>query len=192
MPLSEDTPVFQSDFRLRHVLLNRCTKVRHEYEVIQSSEKTSTCEGLADASQHGLPSMRPYSLRRNALRQDRPGSGPGKENMNPDDATELCHKKAIPGARPTMRSFMRSSTRMTCESRSSLAMALEPQVESRYLSADQQRTLTTSKIDRCRKPAVANLTKISIPAKSPALEGHWSNASQTRARTEQRRYYPME
>lgn len=157
MPLSEDTIVLRSDFRLHNVSLKRCTKVRHEYEVIQSSEvygeKTPTCEDLADASQHCLPLLRPYSSRRNALRQDRPGSGPGKENMNPEDGTELCHKKAISCDRSSMRSSMRYSTRMTCESRSSLAMALEPQVE------PQQRTLTSTKIVRCRRRVVASLTQ---------------------------------
>ncbi len=154
---TEDTIVLRSDFPLHNVSLKRCTKVRHEYEVIQSSEvygeKTPSCQDLADASQHCLPLLRPYSSRRNALRQDRPGSGPGKENMNPEDGTELCPKKAISCDRPSMRSSMRSSTMMTCESRSSLAMALEPQV------GPQQRTLLSTKIARCRRRAVASLTQ---------------------------------
>lgn len=162
MPLSENASVLRSDFRLHHVSLKRCTKVSHAYdEVIQSSEAcgemTPTCEDLADTSQHCLPSLRPYSSRRNALRQDRPGSGPGKENMKPEDETELCHKKAIPCDRPSTRSSMRSSTRMTCESRSSPNMTLEPRIESQYISADQQRTLTSTKMDRCRRPTVASL-----------------------------------
>ena len=163
MPLSENASVLRSDFRLHHISLKRCTKVSHAYEVIQSSEacgeKTPTCEDLAYTSQHYLPSLRPYSSRRNALRQDRPGSGPGKENMKPEDGTELCHKKAIPCDRPSTRSSMRSSTRMTCESRSSPNMTLEPQVKSQYLSADQQRTLTSTKLDRCRRPAVASISQ---------------------------------
>lgn len=147
MLLSEDTIVLRSDFRLHTVSLKRCTKVRREYEVIQSSEvyeeKPPTCEDLADASQHCLLLLRPYSSRRNALRQDRPGSGPGKENMNPEDGTELCLKKASSCDRPSMRSPMRSS----------LAMALEPQVE------PQQRTLTNTKIARCPRRAVVSLTQ---------------------------------
>lgn len=157
MRLAEDTSVLRSDFRLHNVSLKRCTKLRHEYEVIQSSEvyggKTPTCEDLADAAQHSLPLLRPYSSRRNALRQDRPGSGPGKENMNPEDGTELCHKNVISCDRPSMSSSMRSSTRMTCESRSSLAMALGSQVR------PQQGALTSTKIVRCRRRAVASLTQ---------------------------------
>lgn len=169
MPLLEDTTVLRSDFRLHNVSLKRCTKVRHEYEVIQSSEvygnKTPTCEDLADASQHCLPLLRPYSSRRNVLRQDRPGSGPGKENMNPEDGTELCHKKAISCDRPSMRSSMRYSTRMTCESRYSLAMAHEPQVE------PQQRTLTSTKIVRCRRRADAGLTQFPYQQSSRPSKG---------------------
>lgn len=157
MRLAEDTPVLRSDFRLHNVSLKHCPKVRHEYEVIQSSEvyggKTPTCEDLADAAQHCLPLLRPYSSRRNALRQDRPGSGPGKENMNPEDGNELCHKNVISCDRPSVRSSMRSSTRVTCESRSSLAMAHGAQVR------PQQGALTSTKIVRCRKRAVASLTQ---------------------------------
>lgn len=187
MPLSEDAPVLRSDFRLHHVSLKRCTKVSPGYEVIQSSEacgeRTSTCEDLADASKRCLPSLRPYSSRRNALRQDRPGSGPGKENMNPEDGTKLCHKKAIPCYRPSARPSMRSSTKMTCESRSSFAMALEPQVEPQYLSAGQQRTLTSTKIDRCRRPAVASLTQ--FPYQQSPLPSKGTGQMQVRYGPEQ-------
>lgn len=151
MPLSEDTPVF----RLYNVSLKRCTKVRHESEVIQSSEayggKTPTCEDLSDASQRCLPLLRPYSSKRNALLQDRPGSGPGKENMNPEDGTKLCNINVISCDRPSKRSSIRSSTRITCDSRSSLATALGSQVR------PQQGALTSTKIDRCRRRAVASL-----------------------------------
>lgn len=157
MRLSENIPVLRSDFRLHNVSGKRCTKVRHEYEVIQSSEvhggKTPTCDDLAGAAQRCLPLLRPYSSRRNALRQDRPGSGPGKENMNPEDGTELCHKNMISCDRPSMRSSMRSSKRMACESRSSLAMALGSQVR------PQQGALASTKIVRCPRRAVAGLTQ---------------------------------
>lgn len=158
MPLPEDTSVLRSDFRLRNVSLKRCTKVRHEYEAIQSSEvyggKTPTSEGLADASQPCLPLLRPYSSKRNALLQDRPGSGPGKENMNPEDGTELCSKNVISCDRPSKGSSMGSSKRITCESRSSVAMAPGSQVR------PQQGALTSTIIDRCRRRAVASLTQL--------------------------------
>lgn len=153
----EDTPVSRSDFRLHLVSLRRCTKVRHEYEVIQSSEagreKTPSCDDLAVASQQCLLKQRPYSSRRNTLRQDRPGSGPGKENMNPEDENKLCHKKAISCEQFPMRSSIRSSMMMTCESKSPPAMTPEPQVEPLYLLADQHRTLaTTTRLRRRRSP----------------------------------------
>lgn len=157
MRLAGNTPVLWSDFRLHNVSLKRCPKVRREYEIIQSSEvyggQKATCEDVADAAQHCLPLLRPYSSRRNPLRQDRPGSGPGKENMNPEDGSELCHKNVISCDRPSVRSSMRSSTRVTCESRLSLAMAHGAQVR------PQQRALTSTKIVRCRKHAVASLTQ---------------------------------
>lgn len=187
MPLSEDATVLRSDFRLHNFSMKCCTKVRHEYEAIQSSEdygeKRPTCECLADASQHYLPSLRPYNSRRNALRQDRPGSGPGKENMNPEEGTELCHKKAISRHRLSVRSTMRSSTRMLSESRSSQGMALEPQVEPQYLLADQQRTLTSTKIVRCRRRAIASLTQ--FPCQQSPRPSSGTGQTQVRYGSEQ-------
>lgn len=164
MSLSEDAPVSRSHFRLHLDSLKRCTKLRHKYEVIQVSQSSEAgggtkpaCEDLAVASQHCLLWQRPYSSRRNTIRQDRPGSGPGKENMNPEDRTELGHKKVTPCERPSVRSSISSSLKMAYESRSSPAMALEPQVEPQDLSANQKRTLAGDKIKRCRRPPVTSL-----------------------------------
>ena len=161
MPRPDGTPVSRSDFRLHLVSLKRCTKVKYEYEVIQSSEaggeKTPCGDDLAVESQKSLLKQRPYSSRRNALRQDRPGSGPGKENMNPEDENKLCHKKAISCEQSSMRSSTRSSMMMRCESKSPPAMPLEPQVEPLYLLADQHRTLATIKTGRRRRSSIASL-----------------------------------
>lgn len=154
MPLSEDTPVLRSDFRLRNVSLKRCIKVRHKSEVIQNSDiyggKTATCDDLADSSQRCLTLLSSCSSRRNALLQDRPGSGPGKENMNPDDGTVLCFKNLISCDQPSKRLSMRSSMRITCKSRSCLTKALGSQVR------PQQRALTSTNIE-CRRHAVVSL-----------------------------------
>lgn len=157
----EDTPVSRSDFRLHLVSLKRCTKVKYEYGVIQSSEaggeKTPCGDDLAVASRQSILKQRPYSSRRNALRQDRPGSGPGKENMNPEDENKLGHKKAISCEQSSMRFSTGSSMMMRCESKSPPAMTLEPQVEPLYLLADQHRTLATAKIERRRRSPIASL-----------------------------------
>lgn len=75
--------------------------------------------------------------------------------MNPEDETELCQKKSTPCEPPTVRSSMRSSMRMTRESRCLPLIYLKPQVECLYLSADQHRTL--AKIERCHRTPVASL-----------------------------------
>lgn len=159
MPRLDDTPFSRSDFQLQLVSLRRCNKVK--YEVIQSSEaggeNTPCDDDLAVASQKSLLKQRPYSSRRNALRQDRPGSGPGKENMNPEDENKLCHKKTISCKQSSMRSSTRSSMMTRCESKSPL-VPLEPQVEPLYLLADQHRTLATTKPERrCRSPIASPL-----------------------------------
>lgn len=164
MPPPEDALVSRSCL-LHLVSLKCCTEVRHEYhQVIQSSEaserKPTSCEDLAVGSQHSLLQQRPYNSRRNALRQDRPGSGPGKENMNSEDGTELCHKKTIPCDRPSMRSSMRSSMRMTCGPKSPPTMTFDPQMKPLYLSADQHRALASTKIERCYRTPVASLKQL--------------------------------
>lgn len=178
----EDTPVSRSDFRLHLASLRRCTKVRHEHEVIQSSEaggeQTPSCDDLAVASQQCLLKQRAYSSRRNTLRQDRPGSGPGKENMNPEDENKLCHKKAISCKHFPVRSSTRSSMMMmmmTCDSKSPPAMTPEPQVEPLYLLADQHRTLaTTKRVRRGRRSPIASLIPPpywhSLQSSEPAIQ----------------------
>lgn len=74
---------------------------------------------------------------------------------------------------------MRSSTRITCESGSSLAMALASQVR------PQQRPLTSTKIDRCRRRAVASL--IQFPIQQNPRHSKGTGQTQVRYGPEQRK-----